>query len=293
MNILFIGAGKRNTMAHLFKNEGCRVFSYEIDSLSPISQECEIILGKKWSDPSIIFDLENTCKKYNIDLVIPFQDAAIEICAQLSNVLTINQNILTAQLCHDKRLFANFILGFKPEIYPNPSILVEENIYKPIFGFGSKNIFKRCLPPDNLNEYLSQKLIIGTEYSVDCFSSRNGRFIDCVPRERIEVCGGEVIKSKTVEQPILSQYCELICNKLQMTGPSCFQFIIEQNTGKPYILEINYRFGGGCTLSIESGLHMVKWIKSELNNVPIQHTRGNWKRNLYMSRYFKDCYFET
>ena len=297
MNVLFVGAGKRVTMANLFKQRGYRVFSYEISKNVPIATAANVVEGLKWSDPNILQDIDLTCDRCNIDIVIPFQDEAIGLCARVTNAKSMCRNELTALLCYDKKLFEDYILRSHSHLYPK----VEDDapkIYKPIHGFGSRGLIKSVEYLDlDPKQYILQKCINGQEYSVDCFSNSTGKFIDGVPRKRLEVCCGEVSQSITTDYPELVQICETISNDLHLQGPSCFQFIIDAHQ-RPYIMEINYRFGGGCTLSIDAGFDMIGLLTQEVFGTifesPINfYTPKSWVKNLKMIRYFQDFVYES
>lgn len=288
MNILFVGAGKRVTMASLFKARGYNIYSYETSHKLPISSQAEIILGKRWKDPDIISHINQTCLDYSIEMVIPFQDEAIEICSNVTNALTLCKNSMAARVCYDKKLFESFMLHTLPELYPT-DLTGYPKIYKPIHGFSSRGIIKSKtyleIVPD---DYVIQRCVDGEEYSVDCYSNAQAQFIDGVPRKRLEVCCGEVTRSATVDYPQLVQYSRHIADELKISGPSCFQYIVDKDTGRPYIMEINCRFGGGCTLSIQAGFDIISIIAAEYHGKQFEYTAGSWTRDFNMIRYHQD-----
>jgi len=142
-----------------------------------------------------------------------------------------------------------------------------------------------------MNEYIHQKEIHGIEYSVDCYSDKYGVFVDGVSRIRMEMCCGEVIKSKTILNTNLIKICEEISNKLNIIGPSNFQFIVDKND-KPYLIEINSRFGGGSTFSYKVGFDFINLIKFDYFNEIKTYTKNSWKKNVILSRYYGDYIYE-
>jgi len=291
MNILFIGAGKRVSMVEIFTAAGFNIFSYETELNVPISKYATIILGKTWKDIDILKDISNTIQKNNIKLVIPFQDAAIEICSLIKNTNVLSSNLNTAKICHNKKLLESFMVDNFLNYYPIPDNN-SGNIYKPIYGFGGKGIIKSNTKLNlNMNEYVHQKEIDGVEYSVDCYSDKNGVFVDGVSRIRMETCCGEVVKSKTILNTNLTKICEEISNKLNIIGPSNFQFIIDKNN-KPYLIEINCRFGGGSTFSYKVGFDFINLIKFDYFNEIKTYTKNSWKKNVMLSRYYGDYIYE-
>lgn len=288
MNILFVGAGKRATMASLFKQRGFNIFSYETSYDLPISSQSTIILGKKWKDPDIVSHIEQVCNDHAIQMVIPFQDEAIEICSKVTKAKSLCTNALAARICYDKFLFEQFMLQQFPNLYPKDEVSYPK-IYKPMFGFSSRGIIKSEVYLDKMPQnYILQKCIMGDEYSVDCYSDANAKFIDGVPRKRLEVCCGEVVRSVTENKPELVELSRSIANTLKISGPSCFQYIIEKETDRIYIMEINCRFGGGCTLSIQAGFDIISIIAAEYFGKQYEYIEKSWFHGKNMIRYYQD-----
>ena len=292
-NILFLGAGKRVSMASIFINNNFEVYSYEIEKNVPISTLAKIIIGKKWSDKDILENILTNCIDKQIDLIIPFQDAAIELCDPLSkHFKVLGSRKKVAEICHNKKEFEKYILTNFASIYPLIDSETKEYIYKPIFGFGSRGIIRsKELNQDDKNKVV-QKFIDGIEYSVDCYSNKNGVFVDGVSRIRLEVCCGEVSKSETVYDLDLLNICQKICNDLKIVGPSNFQFIKEKETNKIYIIEINCRFGGGATFSYKSGLDYINLINNDYFGEPLTYEKNSWKKNMILNRYYQDFVYE-
>jgi carbamoyl-phosphate synthase large subunit len=300
MNVLFLGGGRRFSLAKRFINEGFQVFSYELTSCVPVSINSTIIKGKPWGDPLIEQDLINTIKTYNIDIVIPLQDEGIITCAKLKNFYSssssptfLTSELPSAEICFNKKSLEQYATCYFPEIYPIPDLSYPK-FCKPIFGFSSKNlsVINTLQEEQNVDfaQFILQKQIFGTEYSVDAYFDPASNFVDAVIRERIRVAGGEVITSKTLYNDDLYQISKLIGEKLKLIGPICFQYIIDKNT-KPYLIEINARFGGGSTLSIEAGLDMISLIKKYYFNFNFDYQPKKWNQNLFMERYYMDSYF--
>ncbi|MGG7153325.1 ATP-grasp domain-containing protein, partial [Clostridium neonatale] len=147
----------------------------------------------------------------------------------------------------------------------------EESIFplfiKPSDGMGSRNAFKinsineLCFFKDYIKNGIIQECIEGEEYTVDCLVDFNGNPIYIVPRIRLEVRSGEVVKSRTVKDKfIVDETIQVIeaLNKLKdekgngAIGPLTIQFF-KTDKEEIYLLEINPRFGGGVPLSFECG----------------------------------------
>lgn len=180
-----------------------------------------------------------------------------------------------------------------PKIYEDaPTFPV---FMKPIHGSGAINNFsvssethlKMILAGHPNIQFLIQELVVGDEFTIDGYRDKNGIVLFTIPRKRIEVRSGEVVKSTTVQDQFLSEASAKIADALEIFGPFCVQ-CFKTNTGYKFI-EVNPRFGGGITLSIKSGAAVPKYIYNDLKG-----TKSNTLRSykiLTMSRYYSEVFF--
>src|SRR5208337_1181645 len=138
-NVLFVGGGRRISLAERFIKHNCKIFSYETNINSPISTIGTIIPGLKWNDPEILEHLNFSCKQNNIDLVIPLQDEAISICCQI-NSAKVPGSLNASQICYDKKKFEEYFINVHEYPYFDIDEDIGKIIVKPIFGFGSGGI---------------------------------------------------------------------------------------------------------------------------------------------------------
>lgn len=310
--VLFVGGGRRVALCKVFQEHGYEVFSYELDTNCPISKYAHITQGKPWSESDeVFFDLQNLADLFDINMIIPLQDAAVPIVSRFRTSLALPDSTRTthlivpvpyekeANICLDKAAFAReFTKPSLREYYPFP-VIDSPVVFKPARGFGSKGIkyelfYTTCLY-DSEN-YIAQRRIYGKEYSVDCyFTVHGGKFIGGVPRERTRVADGEVISSITVEDKELVYISKLIGEGLGLCGPVNMQYIVEETTGKVYIIEVNCRFGGGSTLAMAAGLDIIKLIESDYRFTdehykyePDSYTVGLRLERAFVDHFFKD-----
>lgn len=302
MRVLFVGGGRRVSLAERFIKHGFQVFSYETDANCPIAKVATVIVGKKWSDVDVATHILNIMAGYQIDLAIPLQDHATTILSRIKQeALSLGTKIPTANeevnaICLNKKLFENKLQNW--EHYPK-MIEDQDVIIKPAFGFNSKGI-KKILFKEYENYYqdhpdlIAQRLIKdGFEISVDAYFNKYGKMIDGVPRRRLEVQGGEVSKSITLDRDAYNvlSLTKQVGEEIGVVGPVCVQFITDQNN-YPFIMEINARFGGGVILSLEAGLDIVGLIKQEyLDEIECVPTEYDWKSNFGMVRYFQEHFY--
>lgn len=300
MNILFLGGGRRVLLAKRFVERGHRIFSYELVENVPISSVATVIKGLPWKDESIVWDIMSEMETYKIDLVIPLMDGGVKVCSLLPKKKTVCSSRETAELCFDKRALEVFIMNHFPDVYPSFS-MDPPLIAKPRFGFGSQNLvimntkydLSNFLIKHDHEDYVIQRKIIGKEYSVDSYFDKNGTWVDSVPRERIRIGSGEVITSKTTKDNRLITWTKVIGERLGVVGPSNTQFIIEEITDKVYFIEVNARFGGGFTLSMQAGLDAISLIERDYFGREFDYTSGVWEEGLLMERSYEDHYFSS
>lgn len=270
LNILFLGGAKRVSMARMFVNaalaEGLesRLFSYELDNRVPIREIAEIIIGKRWNDPSVVDHLVKTVSERQIDIVVPFVDGAVAIASRLGAVVPrlfvpTSDEALSEEM-FDKvksdRLFHR--LGLPTPDVVNPSSRV---IAKPRFGSASKGLIVADsigeLPQDlNFDDYLIQRYVENRqEITVDCYIGRNGVPLVVSPRLRIEVVGGEVSRTKTIVSPEVVDMTVSLINSCKMRGAVTVQFIrdFDNPHETPMIMEVNPRLGGGAVCTVHAG----------------------------------------
>ena len=169
-------------------------------------------------------------------------------------------------------------------------------IVKPRFGSASKGIkvfydMEDFMHLEDLSDYLVQEYIEkNKEFTVDCYVSMEGEIMVTVPRERLEVMGGEVTRSITIREPLLEKMSREIINKFKLRGPVTLQFLYDVNRNKYMLMEINPRLGGGVICSIYAGAPITDYILSEALGIPIRPC-ADWADKTLMARYQKETIF--
>ncbi len=309
LNILFLGGGKRVSVARHFIQSGkaagvsVHIFSYEIDPQVPIACTATVIIGKKWRDPGIMQDLQETCIRYDIGIILPFVDPAIEIAAKLKNGSgSPFIPVSSMELCRtmfDKRKAQEWFESHNimtPMVYRFREEVLFPAILKPATGSASKGIVIARNQHDiekipDFNEYLVQEYIESNrEYTVDCYVSRARETICCIPRIRLETAGGEATRTKTVKHPDLISISKQILSAPGYEGPITIQFIEDLDKGNIYVMEINPRLGGGVVASIAAGADIPLYIILEWMGRKISPCNG-WKEDTLVTRYLQEVVF--
>ena len=123
----------------------------------------------------------------------------------------------------------------------------------------------------------------GQEFTMDILADFDGKVINVVPRERIEVRAGEINKGRTVKEERLIEYGKVIVEKLGGIGPITIQCFIKGNEIK--FIEINPRIGGGYPLSFVAGANYPELLIRMVLGEKIVPRLGEFEENLIMLRW--------
>ena len=295
MKVLLVAAGRRVSLAQRFIAHGFDVYSYETEVQCPISTVATIVEGKRWADPDIRQHIVDTIAEIEPDLVLALSDHATPILSSIPYRGVVAASGRTNALCLDKKKFEQKLE--MQDYYPS----VEEDkpvILKPIQGANSKGIHKMdyerylYFKLDYQDTHIAQRCVKGFEISVDAYFNKFSKMVDAVPRERVEVQGGEVSRSTTLSRDAYGVFelTKQVGEWFGLVGPVCAQFIVENN--KAYIMEINARFGGGVILSLEAGFDQIQLLKEEwVEGKQVSLQLHDWKSNFSMTRYFQEYFY--
>lgn len=146
----------------------------------------------------------------------------------------------------------------------------------------SKSILSTASNVDFDNAILIQEVLKGDEYGLDIVNDFNKNHYGTFARKKLKMRSGETDKAMSVINPEFHKIGEIIGNNLQHIGNAdCDVFLVNN---KPYVLEINPRFGGGYPFSHEAGVNITKmyieWLKG---NTSIE-TLNDYKENIVFSK---------
>ena len=293
MNILLTAIGKRiQLIKHLKRN--WEVIGTDAD---------ELIAGKnfvdsfynipKYNEKGYIQKLLRICEKEKVDFLVPlYEKEFITLCNSREDFFKIGTQLILSskkiiEICNDKWKSYKFFKDNNIDIplsYSKEELehILKENkninfplIIKPLDGMGSNGVFKI----NNLKELLFfkdyvknpiiQEFVEGKEYTIDVLCDLNSNIISIVPRLRMEVRSGEVVKSRTEKHEKIIKSTFSLCEKLRecgnIRGPLTIQCIITKY-GQIKFIEINPRFGGGVPLTFKAGVdygeYFIKMRKS-------------------------------
>lgn len=219
-------------------------------------------------DEKYIPFLADYCKKEEVDALIPTIDTDLLLLAenkgQFGATRVVVSDLEMVRICRDKRYTADYFLSIGLQS-PIPVDKIEKYVggfpafIKPRDGSSSINAYKieneeqlksmvKMVP-----DYIIQRYIDGTEYTVDVFCDFDGNPVYITPRVRLAVRAGEVLKTEiSQDQTIIEEIKRLVAD-YKPCGAITVQLIRDYTTGVDYYLEINPRFGGGAPLSFKAG----------------------------------------
>ncbi len=308
LTIMLLGGARRVSLAQLLKRSGSRIgykiniVSYDLTEEIPISLEGKVIKGLKWSDPGVVDDIERVVKEYGVNVILPFVNGAIEIASQckdrMKDVFVPVTDFEISSALFDKAEAAKV---FKESGLPTPrtySVLSAEipAIAKPRKGGSSRGIhifrnMEDLMHLQDLQKYLLQEYLENCkEYTVDSYIDSKGNILVTVPRERLEIMGGESTRTRTCHNEILESLSREVIEKLKLRGPVNIQFLHDLDTGRYLLMEVNPRLGGGVICSIYAGAPITDYIIGEALGVELSPC-SDWASGTLMARYFKEAIF--
>lgn len=257
-------------------------------------------------DEKYIPFLLDYCKENKIDILISLFDIDLLVLAKNKEKFAeIGTKVIVSdpeviEKCNDKWKTYNFLKenGFN---VPKTYLSLEETILaldrgdlkypvivKPRFGCGSIAMsvaedemallyfFRRNTRTINRSylrfesdaedeKILYQEFLPGQEYGADIINDLDGNLQNVIVKKKLAMRAGETDISETVDEPVIKEELERLSRAMRHIGNmDCDVFLVD---GKPYILEMNARFGGGYPFSHMAGCDLpraiVSWCRGE------------------------------
>ena len=281
--ILFTGVGRRIELIQAFRdaalvlNKDLKIYGADITGSAPALAYCnhtrKVVAMK---DPSYIDELIRICAKDHIDLIIPTIDTDLmSLSLNRERFRTIGTRVMISAperiaICRDKNKTCKF---FSDCGLLSPMPVKDWHMYKsgyPAFikpkdGSSSINAYKVNNAEELevfagwIEDYIVQPFVSGKEYTIDVFCDWNGNLVSVVPRERLQIRSGEVLKTRIEMDRIMIEEAKRICASFKPCGAITVQLIRDSN-GNDWFIEINPRFGGGAPLSMKAGARSAEAI---------------------------------
>lgn len=140
-----------------------------------------------------------------------------------------------------------------------------------------KNSYLKYESINNIEEaVLIQERINGREYGLDIINDLKENYQTTIVKEKYAMRAGETDCAKVINNTVLKELGEKIGKKLCHIGNMDMDVFLVDD--KPYVLEMNARFGGGYPFSHMAGVNLPKAIISWLKNEKIDENILKAKR---------------
>ena len=307
MIILLTSIGKRIELINHLKTKA-KVVGVDCSTLNPAKEFVDsFYLIPRATDPKYPEVLIDICKKEKADYLIPlyegefstlngyrdsFKEAGTKLLLSDSAVIDI---------CKDKFKTAEFFskydipapITYDRDIKKDLGRIEYPVVLKPLDGMGSEGVHiihdeeELLFYSKREKNSIVQECLKGKEITIDILCGDGGKIIYLVSRERLEVRGGEVSKSKVIFSKPVEDLCRKVMDSLSregfVTGPFTLQCFLADD-GSARMLEINPRFGGGVPLSFAAGADYVGALECLLEG---REVKPNPIKETTMLRY--DC----
>lgn len=306
---MLLSAGRRVELARAFKAEmekrklpGKVLATDWKPNLSAACQLADVaIKTPRVTESSYIDFLLKTCQEQNVGLVIPTIDTELALLAQhRKNFLTHGIHLIISDeslvlKCRDKRLTTTLFAELNID---TPQVYERSQLRFPCFAkpYDGSNSVGTCVVAneDSLSESMRtdnrmifMELIDSSysEFTVDAYYDRYGTLSCLVPRQRIEVRGGEVSKGITKRHHVYYYLLPKLAKLIGARGCITIQLFAGGKNDRYIAIEINPRFGGGFPLSYSAGANYPGWLIDEyLLDMKVPFF-DSWESNLMMLRY--------
>lgn len=285
--LLLSCAGRRVELMSAFRRAADRldlplkVYAADASWLAPAMHLAdESYLVPPVEDPQYIPALLRLIRREKIDMIVPLLDPELPKMSEAreafarAGALAVISSPAVVQACRDKIRTYRFLseAGIDtPATWTWREALARRRhrfpyFMKPRCGSASRGNYKvRSL--DELRTFgrhvvepIVQEFVAGVEHTLDVYTGLDGVPRTAVPRRRLEVRGGEVVKSVVVkDQRLMAVGFEVARALRGCVGVITIQLIVTPK-GRVRVIEINPRFGGGAPLAIHAGADFPRWL---------------------------------
>lgn len=277
IRVLFTAVGKRVELIQEFRNAASvlgktlKIYGVDIVDTAPALAYCDQIekICAMW-DADYIPQLLDICRKEQISIVIPTIDTDLQVLADHAAAFAdIGSRVLISRpemvrICRDKNYTSQFFVdcGLHAPIPVNdytkynggyPAFIKPKNGSSSIDAYKVENANELAFHASQIKDYIIQPFVSGTEFTVDVFCDFDGNVVSIVPRERMAVRAGEVLKTRICMDKTIIEEVEKLISRFKPCGPLTAQLIRNSSDNIDYYIEINPRYGGGAPLSMKAG----------------------------------------
>ena len=293
MHILFTGVGRRIELiqsfwnAALVLNKELKIYGADMTGTAPALAYCDYtrkVVSMK--DSGYIQNLLDICLTDHIDLLIPTIDTDLLVLSENKEKFEVigTRVMISApdkiRICRDKNNTSQFFgdCGLHAPMPVNdwkeyksgfPAFIKPKDGSSSINAFKVENEEELEVYAGQVEDYIVQPFVSGREYTIDIFCDWDGNPISIVPRERLQIRAGEVLKTQICMDPTMIEESKALCKAFKPCGPMTVQ-LIRDDVGIDWYIEINPRFGGGAPLSMKAGARSAEAILKLMDGEEIE-----------------------
>lgn len=281
------------------------ITGYEAAETVPLATIGSIVPGLAWSDPEVTDHLRDLVIERDIRLIVPFVDPAVTLAARLRSIFggDVCVPVSDEKVCNqmfDKiraaEAFERAGLPVPATYHPGDPCL--RLIAKPRYGSASKGIViintlqKLYEIQGQGDRYLIQERIDNRqEITVDCYvDPASGRILTVSPRLRLEVSGGEAVRTVTIDDGAATALATRTLEALKLRGAVTVQLIRDLDNDNLMVMEVNPRLGGGAVASVHAGADIPAMIVAGALGLEAQPAVA--RPRVLVARYLEDAVFE-
>ncbi len=217
-------------------------------------------------EPGFIAALNQVIERHKIDLIMPAHDSVVLKLAEHREEIkatVVTAPLETCQLARSKRATYDFLASTVkvPRSYQPDESLPFPVFLKPDVGQGSKGTV-RAEKAEEVEVALAKdpsllilEFLPGQEFTVDCFTDKEGVLLYVGPRSRDRVTNGISVSSRGVTDPAIEEMARKINSAVKFNGVWFFQ-VKKDRDGAYTLLEIAPRVAGTMALSRMRGVNL-------------------------------------
>lgn len=296
IRILFTGVGRRIELLQAFRNAALvlgktlKIYGADMAGTAPALAYCDHVRKVvSMKDSNYIQNLLEICENDHINLIIPTIDTDLLVLSENKERFEqVGTKVMISapekiRICRDKNVTSKFFMDcglnapepvndYREYRMGYPAFIKPKDGSSSINAYKVKNEEELEVYANQIEEYVIQPFITGREYTIDVFCDWSGNPISIVPRERLQVRAGEVLKTQIFMDEQMISEAEAICKDFKPCGPITIQ-LIRDDKGIDWFIEINPRYGGGAPLSMKAGArsaeNILELLQGETISKPI------------------------
>lgn len=241
------------------------------------------------TDKDFIPVMKRIVKERKIDAIYPAMDLVITILKEHENELgcrVVSSSVETTQICLSKDLTYKKLKDciLTPKIYSPLEIPIDEFpvFAKPKVGYGAKGTQKLNTQEavdsfmQGKDDILLLEFLPGEEYTVDCFTDKNGALLYSAARVRKRVKDGISVNTFFAEdQSEFEEIARKINESIEFRGAWFYQ-VKRDKDGKLCLLEIASRLGGSSLLSRAIGVNFALLSLFDIFNYDVSVLKNDY-----------------